>query len=208
MEIILLEDFPALGYVGDRVRVRPGYARNFLLPRGVAAELTNRNARLMAHQMAVVNAKRAKLKAQAQELASSVSGIKLDFKLKVGKNLKSFGSISVRDIENELKKLGHDFDRKRIKLPEPIRKAGEYRVEVKLHSEVSATIAVLVEAEIVVAEEPTEKPSRKKGRRAVEDTDELDFDDESGDSSGEAIEEDEVKNEKGKKARSRKVEGA
>jgi len=147
MEVILREDFPALGYVGDRVKVRPGYARNFLLPRGIALEISRRNTKMMDHLLSGIAAKRKKLKRLAEEQGGEVAKIVLEFALRIGKRGKSFGSITARDIEHQLSAKGFACDRKRIRLPEPIKRAGEFKVELHLHSEVTVPIMVVVKAE-------------------------------------------------------------
>lgn len=152
MEIILQQDFPALGYVGDTVKVKPGYARNFLIPRGMAVEASSLNERLLKHRLTAINAKRVKLRAQAQEIVNRMQSLVLEYTLKVGAGGRSFGAISARDIEVQLKEKGFELDRRQIKLLEPIRKAGEFKVQVKLHSEVSANIPVIVRAEAPKAE--------------------------------------------------------
>ena len=172
MEIVLQQDFPALGYVGDRVRVRSGYARNFLIPRGIALEASLKNEDALRHRLGGVNAKRIKLRAAAEELVKKLEALSLEFTVRIGEGGKAFGSITVRDIEAALHREGYLLDRKQIKLAEPIKKAGEHQVAVKLHSEVSANLAVKVQAEMTQAQVSAEAAEGipgeegKKGRSA------------------------------------------
>lgn len=147
MQVILQEDFPQLGYIGDVVSVRRGFARNFLIPRSIAIEVGTQRAKELKHKVAVIDAKKAKAKVAAQKFSEELSSVRLKFKLKIGSGGKAFGAITSRDIAEKLKKEGHNFDRKSVKLEEPIRSAGEFRVDLKLHSEVTVAITVEVEAE-------------------------------------------------------------
>lgn len=172
VEVILREDFPSLGYVGDKVSVRAGYARNFLLPRGIAVEAFSHNERMMRHQMSGIMSKRAKLKAEAVTLQGRLEGVELSFAVKIGSQGKLFGSITAKDIEAQLKEKGFAIDRKQIKLVEQMKKAGTYKVQVKLHAEVTASLSVKIEHEQAEAskaaragESVEAEGARKGGRR-------------------------------------------
>ena len=168
MEVILQENYPSLGYVGDRVQVKRGYARNYLLPRGIAIEAKSRSAKELKHKLAAIEAKRAKLKITAQEDGERLAAVRLEFTLKVGKGGKTFGSISVKDIERELNAKGHPVQRKQIRLGEPIRSLGDSEVQVKLHAEVEIPILVHVEGELMKdaqKEQESAGKGRKKGRK-------------------------------------------
>lgn len=163
MEVILQENFHALGYVGDLVKVKPGYARNFLIPRGIAVEASSRNERVLKHRLSTINAKKIKLRGEASDFAKRLEGVVLEFMLKVGAGGRSFGSVSSRDIEQQLKEKGFELDKRQIRLLEPIRRAGESSVQIKLHAEVSATIPVIVRAEVSkVAAEEGDAPSKSR----------------------------------------------
>lgn len=164
MEVILQQDYPSLGYVGDVVKVRNGYARNFLIPRGVALELSSRNAKLLTHKMAGVQAKRAKFKAQAEEVATRLREVKLEFNLTVGQAGKAFGAISARDIELDLNGKGFTFERRQIRLAQPIKSSGTFKVEVKLHSEVVVPLEVKVQVHKAARKEDEAEP-KGRGRR-------------------------------------------
>jgi len=178
MNVILQQDYPSLGYVGDLIGVKPGYARNFLIPRGIAVEASSHNARLLKHRMDGINAKKMKLKVEAEALSGKLGAVSLDFTLKMGSGGRSFGAITAKDIEAALKTQGFALDRKQIRLIEPIKRPGEYKVGIKLHSEVTATVNAKVVAEVqekkaTEATEPKPKRSSKKdaesaGEAAVE----------------------------------------
>ena len=144
MNIILQEDFPSLGYVGDKVNVKPGYARNFLFPKGIAIEASSSNAKLLAHKVLVINAKKTKKKSQADTLKFRMESLSLSFNLKAGNQGKSFGSVTIKDIQSALKTKGFDVDSSQIKLLEHMKTAGEFKVNVKLHSEVSALVPMVI----------------------------------------------------------------
>lgn len=164
MEVILQENYPSLGYVGDRVKVRPGYARNFLVPRGIAVEATSRNAKLLQHRVAAIQAKKAKLKNAAAEFGKKFEGLTLEFTLKLGEQGKSFGSISTKDIDAALKKQGIEVERKQIRIPDAIRTPGEHKAEVKLHAEVIIPLAIKVIQE-KAPEKSAEAGEGRKRRR-------------------------------------------
>ncbi|MCO6430011.1 MAG: 50S ribosomal protein L9 [Deltaproteobacteria bacterium] len=174
MEVVLQQDYPALGYVGDKIRVRPGYARNYLIPRGIAVELASRNAKQLRHRLTQIEAKRAKLKKAAEEYGKNFEGMILEFHLKIGEKGKSFGAVSVRDIENALKERNVQVDRKQIRLHDAIKAGGDYPVEIKLHSEVIVPITARVIVErLKSSTEKDEKPARKGRGRKKEASDEM-----------------------------------
>lgn len=172
MEVILREDFASLGYVGDKVNVRRGYARNFLIPRGIAIDATTRNERLLKHNLSAITAKRVKLKAAAEEEAKRIGEISLQFTLKAGKHGKTFGSITAKDICAALELKGVKIDRKRIKLSEPLKRSGTFAVDARLHAEVSVPLNVEIVAEKFEEEKSEEKgegedqETKRRGRRA------------------------------------------
>lgn len=166
MEVILREDHLPLGYVGDTVRVKRGYARNYLLPRGLAVEASSTNSRALKHQLAGIMAKRVKKKAEAEQFGSVLSQVIVEFTLKMGAQGKSFGSITSRDIETALKGLGYQVDRRQIKLAEAIKGAGLHKAEVKLHSEVTVPLQVkVIAAQPVAAAEGSEGSEKGRGKK-------------------------------------------
>jgi large subunit ribosomal protein L9 len=145
VEVILKTKIEGLGSEADIVSVKPGYARNFLIPKDFAAPATQATKR----QMEDLKRKRAEREAAelnaAQELAGKLGKLKLVFVLAAGEGQeKSFGSVTNNDIAAKLKEAGHDIDRKKIDLPKAIKDTGDHEVTVKLHSEVQATITVTV----------------------------------------------------------------
>jgi large subunit ribosomal protein L9 len=138
-EIILTENIPGLGAEADVVKVRRGYARNFLLPQGKAYEVTKRSLR----QLDNLKAKRAQREAaelnEAEELARRIGKLKVVFMLETGETGKAFGSVTAQDLVKRLKnELGNEIDRHRIVLEHPLKTTGEHEVSIKLHHDVTA----------------------------------------------------------------------
>jgi len=162
MEVVLQEDYPALGYVGDTVSVKNGYARNYLIPRGIVVEAGSRNASELKHRLSVIMAKKNRLQKVAEERVQELEAINLE----VSEDGKSFGSINSKQIETALKELDVDIKRQQIKLGEPLKNPGEHKIEIKLHSEVSAFILVNVIPQVVKKKKtPEEKALKGRGRR-------------------------------------------
>lgn len=147
MEVILREDYPSLGHIGDKVSVKSGYFRNYLAPKGIAVEAQSANAKRLAHVISGIMAKRAKKKSEAEEFAKTLKETKLEFILKLGAGGKSFGSITSREIEAAFKKEKIEINRKQIRLPEPIKSVGTHTVDIKVHAEVMAPVTITVVAE-------------------------------------------------------------
>jgi large subunit ribosomal protein L9 len=147
MKLILREDVENLGRGGDVVDVKPGYGRNFLLPRGLAVNANPKNLREIEHQKSVASAKAAKLKASATAVAKRLSETPVTLKRKVGDQEKLFGSVTALDIAEALAARGLQIDRRSIELAEPIKTIGEFEVSVKLHHDIVGKAKVKVEAE-------------------------------------------------------------
>ena len=147
MEVILREDVPNLGTIGDLVKVKPGYARNYLLPRQLAVVADRSNVRALEHQKRVVGAKRERDRKQAETLAQRLASMRLTIKARAGEEGKLFGSVTNQDIEKALAEQGFTIERRRIRLDEPIKSLGEHTVPVHLSTGVNATVSVIVEAE-------------------------------------------------------------
>ena len=158
MKLLLKEDVDGLGFCGDEVEVKDGYGRNFLIPKGKALLATPNNLKAFNHQKRVVQSKVKKVIATVQAIADEIAKVTCTVKKKIGDTGKMFGSVTAQDIADLLKVQGVDIDRRKIQITEPIKKAGEYKIPVKLHSEVTAEIKLVVEAEQEVAE-PTEEPA-------------------------------------------------
>jgi large subunit ribosomal protein L9 len=147
MKLILREDVENLGKGGELVEVKPGYGRNYLLPRGLAVLANPRNLREIEHQKQVAAAKAAKMRASAEALAKRLAETPLSLKRKVGEQDKLYGSVTAMDIAEALAQRGLSIDRRSIGLSEPIKTVGEFEVPVKLHHEVAGKVKVRVEAE-------------------------------------------------------------
>ncbi len=146
MEIILKEDVAGLGEQGDIVNVKPGYARNFLIPKGVAINATASTRKERDETIRQRQHKEAKLKAEAEALAAKMEGVKLTIGAKTSSSGKIFGSVNAIQIAEALAAKGFDIDRKRIALPQDaVKEVGAYKANIKLHREVT----VEVEFEVV-----------------------------------------------------------
>jgi large subunit ribosomal protein L9 len=167
MEVILREDYLPLGYVGDTVNVKRGFARNFLIPRGVAIESSSQNEKALKHKLSAIVAKRIKKKAEAEAFGTTLSQIIVEFTLKIGAGGKSFGAITARDVEGALKNLGYAVDRRQIRLLEVIKTAGAHKAEVKLHSEVTVPLQIKVMAAQIVAPPAEGAAAKGKGKKGA-----------------------------------------
>jgi large subunit ribosomal protein L9 len=144
IQVVLQEDVDNVGKSGDLVKVRPGYARNFLLPRSLAVPATTAQVNRISHEKAVALAKSEKLKKEARELAAQLGGLTIKLSRAVGDDDKLFGSVTTKEIEATVKALGFDVDRKKMHLAEPIKALGTYEIPLKLTSDVTATLKVEV----------------------------------------------------------------
>jgi large subunit ribosomal protein L9 len=146
MKVILKENIDTLGHIGDIVKVAPGYARNYLLPKGLAVEATERNAKELEHVKRQMAYRKNKTLESARNLAAKLGDVAVNLTHKVGEEGKLFGSVTNMEIAAYLKEKGFEIDRKTIQLAEPIKHVGEFDVPVKIHPEVSATLKVKVAA--------------------------------------------------------------
>jgi large subunit ribosomal protein L9 len=147
VEVILRDDVPNLGHIGEVVRVKPGYARNYLLPRGLAIEANSKNLRVLEHQKRIISAKADKDRKDAEGHAKTLDGLELRVQARVGEEGRLFGSVTNLDVERLLAAKGFQIDRRRIQLAEPIKQVGTYPVPVQLGRDVRATVQVVVEAQ-------------------------------------------------------------
>jgi large subunit ribosomal protein L9 len=147
MEVILREDIEQLGGRGDVVKVAPGYARNFLLPRRLAVLATDANRKIIEQERQAHLRREAKLEGEAQELAKLVSDVTITIPRKAGENDQLFGSVTANDIADALAAQKYAVERRRIQLDEPIRTLGEHKVAVRLHRNVTAEVTVNVTRE-------------------------------------------------------------
>ncbi|MCZ6568655.1 MAG: 50S ribosomal protein L9 [Deltaproteobacteria bacterium] len=146
VEVILTEDISTLGNAGEVVRVRPGYARNYLLPQGKAMLATKGRVRELEHKRRVIEEKIRKEIGGHELVAKRLDQTELEFQVLAGEEGKLFGSITNADIAGRLGEQGIKLDRRKIELSEPIKQLGEYKVTLKLHREVSTQIRVKVVA--------------------------------------------------------------
>ena len=144
MEVILREDVLHLGHIGDIVKVRPGYARNYLLPRGLATVADKRHLRVLEHEKRIVEDKRKRAMSAAEQQAKQLSSTTVTIAARAGEEGKLFGSVTNIDVERALTDAGQTIERRRIRLDEPIKALGEYKVPIALSAGVQAEITVVV----------------------------------------------------------------
>lgn len=144
LQVILQSDVPNLGASGELVKVRPGFARNFLLPRKLAVPATTAQVNRLNHEKAVAVARAEKNKKEAQALAEKIGALKITLARTVGEDDKLFGSVTTKEIESEVKKAGLAIDRKKMHLAEPLKALGTFEIPVKLMTDVTATLKVEV----------------------------------------------------------------
>lgn len=148
MEVILLDNIGKLGGLGDKVTVKPGYGRNYLVPYGLAVPATKDNIEAFEAQRAELEAQAAERKAEAQARAEQLNDIELSLVSKAGDEGKLFGSIGPRDLADAISSAGIDVAKSEVRMPNgPIRQTGEYDIALHLHAEVDAAVRVVVVAE-------------------------------------------------------------
>lgn len=147
MKVVLLESIEDIGSVGQEVKVKDGYARNFLIPKGLALMASDSNIKAFKDKIQARIKSEAKTKEHAQKFASELESATLKFSAKTGQEGKLFGSITSSDIFDALKEKGFEVDKKKIALPEPIRHVGTHQAVVRLYPGVAATIKIEVTAE-------------------------------------------------------------
>ena len=151
-KVLLLEDVDDLGARGEIVRVRAGYARNYLLPRNLAVEATAGNVKGIEAERAALLKKEAKERATAEAQSQQMTSLELEFKRKAGEQGHLYGSVTSMDLAEALKERGYEIDRHRIHLREPLKRVGDFVVPVRLHREVTIDLKVRVapEGEVIV----------------------------------------------------------
>lgn len=147
MEVILREDVPNVGTTGDIVKVKPGFARNYLIPRGLAVLADPRSRSDLEHKKRMMAEKRERDQRQASVLAERISAQRIVITARAGEEGKLFGSVTNQDVERALAARGFEIDRRRIRLDEPIKTLGEHSVVVRLMTGVDAKVTVVVEPE-------------------------------------------------------------
>ncbi|MCL2670150.1 MAG: 50S ribosomal protein L9 [Syntrophaceae bacterium] len=147
MKVILKQHVDALGKAGDTVKVADGYARNYLIPKGLAVEASERNIKVFEHEKKRILLAAEKIQKDAEAVAAKLNGIECRISRRVGEQDKLFGSVGVRDIEEALAAQGMEVEKRQILLDEPIRALGEFPVRIKLSAGVTAEVKVIVAAE-------------------------------------------------------------
>jgi large subunit ribosomal protein L9 len=148
MNVILLEDLPGKGTIGDVVKVAEGYARNMLFPRNIALPANEKNMKVLEHRRAKIAEIKAANIAEAQEVAEKITGLSITLTSKAGEGGKLFGSITAQDVAEAIQ-VQHNIyvDKKKVQLSSHIKELGEYAVEIKVYSDIVANITVIVEAQ-------------------------------------------------------------
>lgn len=149
MKVILKQSVPSLGKAGALIKVNDGYARNFLIPKGMAIEANEKNIKLFEHEKANILKKAAKEHKSAQDLADALSNVTIKIARKVGDQDKIFGSVTVKDIESALKEKGYDVNRKMIvhEHGEYIKSLGEFKIKIKLAADIETEVKLIVTGE-------------------------------------------------------------
>jgi large subunit ribosomal protein L9 len=144
LQVVLQSNVDKVGASGELVKVRPGFARNFLIPRGLAVPATTAAVNRIAHEKAVALAKADKTKKELLVVAEKINGLKLTMARPVGEDDRLFGSVTAKEIENAAKAAGVTIDRKKMQLAEPLKALGSFEIPVKLMADVTATLKVEV----------------------------------------------------------------
>jgi large subunit ribosomal protein L9 len=144
MKVILKEDIPKLGRMGQTVEVARGYGRNYLIPQGKAIVATSKNLKALEHERMLIERKAELARKEAEGVAEKISGLTLSLSRKVVEEDKLYGSVSVSDIYQALEEAGVEIERKLIKLEEPIKSLGEFKVPIKVHENVTVEVTVQV----------------------------------------------------------------
>jgi large subunit ribosomal protein L9 len=142
MQIILRTDHESLGKVGDLVTVKPGYARNFLIPRGIAFAANKSNLARLDQERKTLQMRDLKERRKAGDVYAQVNGLKLLKSVQVGEEDRMFGAVTSSDIAELIKERGFEIDRRKIQLEEPIKHLGEYNIGIKLHRDITAIVTV------------------------------------------------------------------
>ncbi len=144
MKIILKQDVDKLGSAGEIVEAKPGYARNYLIPQGMAVLASKANMKIYEQERAAVDRRRQQEIQEAKELAEKLNNVSLTATVQVGEEDKVFGAVTNQTIAELLQEKGYDIDRRRILLEEPLKSLGVFEVPIKLHSEVEALVKVWI----------------------------------------------------------------
>ncbi len=173
-KVLLREDVDDLGARGEIVRVRAGYARNYLLPRNLAVEATAGNVKGIEQERAALLKKEAKERATAEAQSQQMGTLVLEFKRKAGEQGALYGSVTSMDVAEALKERGYEIDRHRIHLREPLKRLGDYKVPIRLHREVTIDLQVRVipEGEVIVGHLSPEQEAELTKQAAAKEEEE------------------------------------
>ena len=144
VNLILRQDVDKLGKAGEMVRVKPGYARNYLLPRALAVKATGANVNQIEHERQAALAQAAKARSVFEAVAAQVEGLVVEIPMQVGEGDRLYGSVTTRDVADAIHRHGIDIDRRKLQLPEALKTLGEHEVILKLGSDVSASLKVRI----------------------------------------------------------------
>jgi large subunit ribosomal protein L9 len=147
MKVILKADVKDLGRMGEVISVKDGFARNYLMPKGLAVDASTKNVKQFEHEKRQILELAKKVRSGAEDIAAKIAATSVTIKAKAGEEEKLFGSVTAMDIAEALKAEGLEIDKKKISLEEPIKRLGEHKVAIKLHTDVSAELTVRVEPE-------------------------------------------------------------
>ncbi len=147
MEVILKEDIANLGKIGEVVRVRDGYARNYLLPRGLVLEVNKKNIKTFEHHKKLVADQKQKVMRRAHAVGDELVGVSLTIPMRTGEEGKLFGSVTNIQIEKALKAKGLNVDRRKIHLDEPIKTLGDYEIPIRLSADLTVPLKLSVVSE-------------------------------------------------------------
>jgi len=160
MEVILTENVKGLGQIGDVVTVKAGYSRNYLIPKGLAVEASQRNLKELEHHKRQLSHKAEKLSKEAADIKARIEALECEFSLRASEEGKLFGSVTSMEIEAAMAEKGVEIDRRKIQLDKPIKTLGEHEVDIKLNAGVNAALKVTIlnaDAAAEVAEAPVAK---------------------------------------------------
>lgn len=164
MEVILKKDVPNCGRIGEVVNVKPGFARNFLLPRELAVVANLSNKRSLDHHKRLIEKEKAKVRASSEEAAKEVEKVKISFKKRFNESGRMFGTLTNLDLVQAFKEKGYEFDRRDFSLPE-IKGVGSYQIKVRLPGDVMTQVEIKIEA----LKDPSEKKAASKKKSSKKD---------------------------------------
>jgi large subunit ribosomal protein L9 len=170
MEVILTEDVAKLGHAGELVKVKPGFARNYLLPRGMALLATAGRIADIEHKKRVIDEAQRRLVGSLEAVAKRLGAVELEFQMQAGEEGKLFGSVTAADIHRQLVDRGFDVERRKIDLDSPVKQVGEYQVPIRLHRQVVTEIKIRVVS--IGGPPPAEAEAEAAGEEAEIETEE------------------------------------